>query len=349
VKRGRVLLGLFVATTLAGGAAAGTDPASAPGAAATAAPVSPGQAAAPAPLPIPQAAAPRTAGMPNELDRLLARYDAEERALRDEQSRLGPDLELTKRRMLARGRAYYKQVHAGLLPAGGGFDALVDHAAHVEQNRRALARDAARIEYLTRRGGEISERLVRLRAERAPLEVQREAMDRARNALQQADERRAAFARAFDSSQRPPDYLAVYGAEQGPNDADPRKGFKSLKGRLSFPLAGRAEVRRVTVPGAGTPALELTTPPGAIVRAVGPGRIAFADKHDDYGLVVIVDHGDRYFSIYANLGAVDAHLGDVVAGGARLGALGTGDAHATLHFELRHGADAIEPSGWLGL
>lgn len=337
--RGRVVGGFLVALTLAGAATAGTDPAG--GASAV-------PAAAPAPLPIPQAA-PRAAGAPNDLDRLLARYDAEERALRDEQGRIGPDLEVTKRRMLARGRAYYKQVHAGLLPAGGGFDALVDHAAHVERNRRALARDLARIEYLGKRGAEIGERLARLRAERAPLEVQREAMDRARNALQQADERRAAFARAFDSSQRPPDYLAVYGAESGPNDVDPRKGFRSLKGRLPFPLAGRAEVRRVTVPGAGTPALELTTPPGAIVRAVGPGRVAFADKHEDYGFTVIVDHGDRYFSVYANLGAVDAHTGDVVASGARIGALGTDGGRVTLHFELRHGADAVEPAAWLGL
>ncbi len=338
--RRRGLLGVIVALTVAGGAAAGTDP---PGSA-----PSPAALAAPTPLPIPQAA-PRGASAPNELDRLLTRYDAEERSLRDEQSRVGPDLEVTKRRMHARGRAYYKQVHAGLLPAGGGFDALVDHAARVERNRRAIARDLARMEYLTKRGGEIGERLTRLRAERAPLEVQREAMDRARNALQQADERRAAFTRAFDSSQRPPDYLAVYGAESGPSDVDPRKGFRSLKGRLPFPLAGRAEVRRVTVPGAGTPALELTTPPGAIVRAVGPGRVAFADKHEDYGFTVIVDHGDRYFSIYANLGAVDAHLGDVVASGARIGALGTDTARVTLHFELRHGADAIEPSPWLGL
>jgi murein DD-endopeptidase MepM/ murein hydrolase activator NlpD len=342
MRRGLVVL--CATLTVAGAATAGTD---APGAT----PEPQRAAPQPAALPIPAAnAAPAARAGGDDLERLLARYDAEERALRDEQSRIGPDLELTRRRMLARGRAYYKQVHAGLLPAGGGFDSLVDHAAHVEQNRRVLARDLARVEYLGKRSTEIGERLARLRAERAPLEVQREAMDRARNALQQADERRAAFARAFDSSQRPPDYLAVYGAEPGPNDVDPRRGFRALKGRMPFPLAGRAEVRRVTVPGGtGTPALELTTPPGAVVRSVAPGRIAFADRHDDYGVTVIVDHGDRYFSIYANLGAVDAHTGDVVASGARIGTLGTDTGHGTLHFELRHGVDPIDPSPWLGL
>lgn len=334
--RRRGLLGLLAVFTLASAAAAGTDP---PGVA-TSSPL----ATPPAPLP-----APTAASGTNELDRLLARYDAEERTLREEESRIGPDLEVTRRRMLARGRAYYKQLHAGLLPAGGGFDALVDHAAHVERNHRALARDVARADYLGRRASEIGERLVRLRAERAPLEVQREAMDRARHALQQADERRAAFSRAFDSSQRPPDYLAVYGAESGPGDADTRRGFRSLKGRLPFPLAGRAEVRRVIVPSSAAPALELATPPGAIVRTVAPGRIAFSDRHEDYGFTVIVDHGDRYFSIYANLAAAEAHVGDVVATGARIGVLGADGGRGTLHFELRHGADAIDPSPWLGL
>src|SRR4051812_2204085 len=94
-----------------------------------------------------------------ELDRLMARADAEEQGIKGELAAIGPKLDLTRRRIVARGRAYYRLVHAGLLPAGGGFDALVDHAAHVERSRRALERDVAAEATLTRRASEIEARL----------------------------------------------------------------------------------------------------------------------------------------------------------------------------------------------
>ena len=105
-----------------------------------------------------------------------------------------------------------------------------------------------------KRIGELETRIVRVRADRAPLAVQREALQRARQALQEADERRAAFARAFETSVRP-DAVAVYGTDMGPAP-DPQIGFRSLKGRLPFPIAGRAEVNRVN--RGGGPAVELT-------------------------------------------------------------------------------------------
>ena len=57
---------------------------------------------------------------PNDLDRLLGRFENEERALRAELVEVAPKLDVTRRRMVARGRSYYRMVHAGLLPAGAG-------------------------------------------------------------------------------------------------------------------------------------------------------------------------------------------------------------------------------------
>lgn len=306
------------------------------------APVAPAHAAAPAPT------RPSLSLGDNDLDRLIAKLDAEEKALRSELDGTGPELDVTRRRMIARGRAYYRVIRAGFLPAGGGFDALVDHAARVERTRRALERDIAREAELTRRGVELADRLTRLGAERAPLEIQREAMNRARNALAQEEERRAAFARAFETSVRP-DHLAIYGAAVGPTDADSRAGFRALRGRLPFPIAGRAEVRKVMRRGAAGPGLELAAAPGAPVRSVAAGRVAFADTYADYGTTVILDHGDRYYSIYANLGAAGVHAGDQVPGGARVGEVGVTSDGSKLYFELRKGADTIEPGAWFGL
>lgn len=301
------------------------------------------------------AAAPASLLGENDLDRLLVKLDAEEKALKAELDSIGPALEITRRRMVARGRAYIRQRRAGFLPVGGGFDALVDHAARTERLRMALERDVARESELGRRGAEIADRLSRLRAERAPLDVQRAAMERARAALAQEEERRAAFTRAFETSVRP-DYLAIYGVDLGPGqhpgagDPDARAGFRALKGRLPFPIAGRAEVRKVTRRGSPAPGLELSAAAGAPVRSVAAGRVAFADTYADYGLTVILDHGDHYYSLYAGLGAVDVHVGDQLAGSARVGAVvGAGQAGGLLYFELRRGAEAIDPGEWFGL
>lgn len=290
----------------------------------------------------------------NDLERLLARLSDQERALAAERDRIGPAIEIVNRRMIARARAHVRHLRAGVLPAGGGFEALVDYAASVERTRRALERDREAEAALRKRLSEIEVELAKIRVMRAPLDVQREAMARARMALQQADERRAAFARAFERSVGPPEYMAIYGADSGPSDPAGAAvaGFLSLKGRLPLPVSGRAEARRVMRRGAGGPGLELQALPGATARSVAAGRVAFADVYDDYGLTVILDHGDSYYSVYAGLGRVDVRVGESAPENARLGALGSGNGGAlpvVLYFEIRHRADTIDPAPWLGL
>ncbi|MRG94504.1 murein hydrolase activator EnvC family protein [Polyangium spumosum] len=281
-----------------------------------------------------------------DFERLLKRIEEQQRAAEGELAGIEPRLGTVRKRMLARGRAYYRHVHAGLLPVGEGFDALVDHAARVERVRRALERDIADEKALLERRVELEDRISRLRAERAPLDLQREAMKRAKRALEAEDERRAAFARAFESSSRP-DYVAIYGADSGPRDADARLAFEAQKGRLLFPVAGRAEVRRSSKHGVS--GIELVTQPGAAVRSVAAGRVVFADRYDSYGLTVIVDHGDRYYSVYASLGGTELRAGDPVASGARVGtAPGAGGSDA-VSFEIRRGSTPLDPGPWLGL
>ncbi len=71
---------------------------------------------------------------------------------------------------------------------------------------------------------------------------------------------------------------------------------------------------------------------GTVVRSVAAGRVAFADRQDEYGLTVILDHGDHYYSLYGSLGSSDVHAGDTIAAGARVGTVGSidGDAAAPL-------------------
>jgi septal ring factor EnvC (AmiA/AmiB activator) len=229
----------------------------------------------------------------------------------------------------------------------------VDHAAKVERVRRALERDIVQETELLKRKEAVRARLERLAAERAPLDVQREAMIRAKRALDAEEERRAAFARAFETSTRP-DYVAIYGADvgprNGPRDGDTKLDFVKQKGRLHFPVAGRSEARRSD--RHGVTGLEFVTQLSAAVRSVAAGHVVFADRYDAYGLTVIVDHGDRYYSVYANLGGTDARVSDLVGAGARIGtssALGALGKNEAVYFEIRRGSVAEDPGPWLGM
>jgi septal ring factor EnvC (AmiA/AmiB activator) len=122
--------------------------------------------------------------------------------------------------------------------------------------------------------------------------------------------------------------------------------FRNLKGRLPLPVTGRSEIRRVRRPGGSGPGLELIAPPGTAVRAVFPGRVAFADRYDTFGSVVIVDHGDHFYTLLGDLASMDVRVGDDLSAGARIGTIGPA---SVLYFEIRKGASTLDPAPWLGL
>jgi murein hydrolase activator len=140
----------------------------------------------------------------------------------------------------------------------------------------------------------------------------------------------------------------------GPEPAGP-DGFRGLKGRLPFPIAGRAEVRTVRRSGASGPGLEMVAPVGTPVRAVFAGRVAFADRYDPFGQIVILDHGDHYYTLMGDLAGIEVRVGDDLSSGAKVGTVGraSGDdqkkAGSALYFEVRHGSSTIDPGPWLGL
>ena len=72
-----------------------------------------------------------------DFETLLRDLDVRQKRLEKELEEIGPRLKIVEKRTRARGRAYYRLVRAGLLPVGGGFEALVDHAAAVERARGA--------------------------------------------------------------------------------------------------------------------------------------------------------------------------------------------------------------------
>ncbi len=282
------------------------------------------------------------------LDRRIADLDAEEDVSKRELSELGGKIAEAHARSLGRGRSFYRLTRAGMLPVGAGFGALVSHALRVERARRALAAELASEKKLRERGVGLSHGLERISRDRVALASQRTAMDAARLAVEDEARRQQAFDRAFATSNGSTEYVAVYGGN-GASPAAIPGGFASSKGRLLFPLAGRSEVRPAKREGTDGPGLEIKGSLGAPVRAVYGGRVAFADRYGPYGRLVIVDHGDHYYSVSGNLAAIDVKVADEVSAGERLGTVGDEGRGPMLYFEIRHATQTLPPSPWLGL
>lgn len=282
------------------------------------------------------------------LDRRIADLDAEEEASKRELSDLSAKIAEAHARSLSRGRAFYRLTRAGMLPVGGGFRELVSHALRVERARRALSADLGSEKVLRERGANLSRSLERIARDRLALASQRTAMDAARLAVEDEARRQQAFDRAFSTSSGSSEYVAIYGGN-GVTSGGGQAGFGASKGRLLFPLAGRSEVRPARREGTDGPGLEIKTAMGAPVRAVYGGRVAFADRYGPYGRLVIVDHGDHYYSVSGNLASIDVKVGDEVSAGERLGAVGDEGRGPMLYFEIRHATQTLAPGPWLGI
>jgi hypothetical protein len=271
----------------------------------------------------------------------------DERALRTELDVLAARAEEAHRRLLLRGRALYRLARVGILPVGGGLGSLFEHAAKVERIRRALDQDLAESRSVSDRKVIVTRQLDELATQRAKRELQDEGLIRASAPLDDPQERIRISTRPVSAS--PADGMVAKVVDRGGIDApadDAAVSFRTQKGRLPLPIAGRPEIRRVHRSGASGPGLELVSPPGTPVRAVFPGRVAFADRYDAFGSVVIVDHGDHFYTLMGDLASMDVRVGDDLSVGARIGSLG---AASVLYFEIRKGASTIDPSPWLGL
>ena len=95
--------------------------------------------------------------------------------------------------------------------------------------------------------------------------------------------------------------------------------------------------------------IEIKTVEGSSIHAVMPGSVVYADWLKGYGLVIILDHANGFFSLYAHASKILAAVGSQVGAGQAIGETGdTGmTGENTLYFELREGAEPIDPLQWL--
>jgi septal ring factor EnvC (AmiA/AmiB activator) len=128
--------------------------------------------------------------------------------------------------------------------------------------------------------------------------------------------------------------------------------FGKLKGKLAWPVQGRV-IGDFGQPRAGDVVkwngVLLEAPGGTAVRAVYHGRVAFADWLPGLGLLVIVDHGGGYMSLYGHNEALLKESGDWVQPGETIAQVGDtgGQPRPALYFEIRYKGEPVNPHTWI--
>ena len=147
----------------------------------------------------------------------------------------------------------------------------------------------------------------------------------------------------------------VVSLQQALADIPPETGtyqsLRELKGKLRWPVAGRITRSYGAQQASGklsSRGVHISTQAGADVRAIAKGRIAFADWLRGFGLLLIIDHGAGYMSLYGQNSSLYKSVGEWVARGEVVAAAGSsgGQAQPGLYLELRKDGRPFNPGSW---
>lgn len=127
--------------------------------------------------------------------------------------------------------------------------------------------------------------------------------------------------------------------------------FTQLKGELPLPVDGTIE-QRFGDPRGGEVQWNgwlIGAVPGETVAAIAHGRVAYAEWLRGYGLLLIIDHGDGFMSLYAHNESLLRDVGDWVSPGEAIATAGSsGGASGTgVYFELRRDGRPVDPAAWV--
>ncbi|PZQ42169.1 MAG: peptidase M23 [Ectopseudomonas oleovorans] len=128
--------------------------------------------------------------------------------------------------------------------------------------------------------------------------------------------------------------------------------FASARGKLPWPVDGRLVARYGTPRGGDArtkwDGVLIGAPAGTQVRAVHGGRVVFADWLRGAGLLVILDHGNGYLSLYGHNQSLLKNAGDVVKAGDPIATVGSsgGQEASALYFAIRQNGRPSDPAQW---
>ena len=227
-------------------------------------------------------------------------------------------------------------------------DRLADRKGREEAQQQELA---GLHEDAKREQAEVDREVAKRRVILAKVRDERAYHERMVGELTEASNRLEAFIRELQAKQRK---LAKIPPPKGGIEP-PAVGFGALKGRLPWPTEGRivtgygAQVH----PRFGTRTfrngVDIEAAVGRDVLAVHAGHVIYTGWFKGYGNLIIVDHGNEYYTLYAHIAEIEAKEGEDVRQGQRIGTVGdTGSlAGPRLYFEVRYQGKPQDPEQWL--
>ena len=134
-----------------------------------------------------------------------------------------------------------------------------------------------------------------------------------------------------------------------PSDATP---FAQQRSKLPWPARGKVRERfgsRIAQGKLKSRGIRIATKEDSPVKSVHYGRVVFSDWIRGFGLLLIIDHGEGYMSLYGNNKSLVKDTGDWVAAGDIISYSGNsgGSASSSLYFEIRRHGKPLNPNKWL--
>jgi septal ring factor EnvC (AmiA/AmiB activator) len=134
---------------------------------------------------------------------------------------------------------------------------------------------------------------------------------------------------------------------------DSTQSFEQMRGKLPWPVQGRVTARYQeqhadAAPGPRWNGEMIEAARGTKVRAPYFGRVVYADWLQGLGLLLIIGHSGGYMTLYGHAEVLYKSVGDWVAPGDVIAALGDAEGAAPqLYFEIREGRKTVDPKVWL--
>lgn len=132
------------------------------------------------------------------------------------------------------------------------------------------------------------------------------------------------------------------------------KGFRALKGRLAWPVNGKVLINYGSQkdPKFNMPVFRngiYIKADNGPVSVVHEGKVVYADWFKGYGNLLIVNHGEGYHTLYANLSEIFFKVGDIIKDKDTIGRVGNSGVlnEPSLYFELRYKGKPLNPLQWL--
>jgi len=127
--------------------------------------------------------------------------------------------------------------------------------------------------------------------------------------------------------------------------------FRDMKGQLSRPLRGELLQhfgRQRQGSGLAAKGVVIQADAGSAVHAIFNGRVVFADWLRGFGMLIIIDHGSEFMSLYGQNQSLYKEVGEWVMSGEEIAGVGDGGVSAQqgLYFELREKGRPVNPQGW---